>query len=114
MSAATQNEMKRLVRATRAQAELLERVWDYVDEQGLAKLGQSKVTALIEAHQQAVAERDTLAAHLESYMGSLSRTIEAWKKEANEGDGIMQEHEGVMREAAIEVIAASVARGETA
>ena len=99
MSAATQNEMDRLKRVNREQQLLLDQVWKYVDQQGLAQLGQSRVMALIEAHRQVAAERDALAAHVESYMGSLSRTIEAWKKEANEGDGIMQEHEGVMREA---------------
>ncbi|MFW6345837.1 MAG: hypothetical protein ACOC0M_05865 [Halomonas sp.] len=57
MSAATQNEMERLERVNREQQLLLDQVWKYVDQQGLAKLGQSKTMALIGAHQQAVGER---------------------------------------------------------
>jgi len=65
MSAATQNEMERLERVNREHQQLLDQVWKYVDQQGLAQLGQSRVMALIEAHRQVAAESDALAAHVE-------------------------------------------------
>lgn len=57
MNASTQNEMERLVRVNREQQTLLDQIYQYVDEQGLAKLGQSRVKALIEAHKRAEKER---------------------------------------------------------
>ena len=64
MNAATQNEMGRLVRVNLEQQTLLDQIYEYVDEQDLAKLGQC-VKALIEAHKRAEAERDALAASLQ-------------------------------------------------
>ena len=71
MSAATQNEMERLERVNREHQQLLDQVWKYVDQQGLAQLGQSRVMALIEAHRQVAAESDALAAHVVRLMGAL-------------------------------------------
>ncbi|MGM0927570.1 MAG: hypothetical protein ACQEXC_14285 [Pseudomonadota bacterium] len=66
MSAAIQNEMERLERVNKEQWQLLDLIHQYVDEHGLAKLGQSRVRAMIEAHRQLVEEHDALAAHVES------------------------------------------------
>lgn len=73
MSAAAQNEMERIERVNREQQLLLDQVWEYVDQQGLGRLGQSKTTALIEAHRQVAAELDALAAHVDRLFETFNR-----------------------------------------
>lgn len=55
-------KLNRLERVNREREELLDQVYQYVDEQGLAKLGQSRAMALIEAHRQVAAELNRLEA----------------------------------------------------
>lgn len=50
MSAAIQNEVERLRRVNAEYGELMRPLWEYVDQNGLAKLGEGRVAAIIRSH----------------------------------------------------------------